>query len=384
MRESVFVLGGGRMGRVAIKDLLATSAIDEIAIGDIDVLSARKMADELGSEKVRVLKADATRPDDLTPNIRGFRVMINATWYEHNLSVMRAALKARVHYLDLGGLFHMTRRQLKLKREFGKAGLVAILGAGESPGITNMLCKHLAEEFDLVREVRIRVGARETERSDSRKIAFPFAVPTVFDEYAKRPVIYRKGFEEVEPLSGEEVVHFPKPVGSNRCHYCLHSEVATLPRTIRGAELVDFKLGISERIFDAIKPILDAGLDDSGPIDVKGNSISPREFAIAYLSSRAADVEPERWVAIAVEVKGIRRGRSGTVTGRIVAGPSKKLGVKNATALLTVMGASIVAQSILEGRVEMAGVLAPEESLNPSRYFRELEERGIKLQVASR
>ena len=39
---------------------------------------------------------------------------LNATDYPFNLDVMRAALAARVPYADLGGLFHMTRRQYEL------------------------------------------------------------------------------------------------------------------------------------------------------------------------------------------------------------------------------------------------------------------------------
>jgi hypothetical protein len=53
-----------------------------------------------------------------------------------NLNVMQAALAAKIHYIDLGGLFTWTRRQLKLHQDFLRAGLTAIIGmvlSRESP-----------------------------------------------------------------------------------------------------------------------------------------------------------------------------------------------------------------------------------------------------------
>jgi len=44
------------------------------------------------------------------------------------------ALAAKRHYVDLGGLFHWTRRQLKLDRQFKRADWTAVLGAGCAPG----------------------------------------------------------------------------------------------------------------------------------------------------------------------------------------------------------------------------------------------------------
>ena len=46
---------------------------------------------------------------------------------------MRACLEVSAHYIDLGGLFHITRKQFELQEEFAAAGLTAVLGMGSTP-----------------------------------------------------------------------------------------------------------------------------------------------------------------------------------------------------------------------------------------------------------
>ena len=59
-------------------------------------------------------------------------MLVNTASYRINLEAMRACLKAGCHYLDLGGLYWMTGRQLELGTEFERAGLLAVLGIGRA------------------------------------------------------------------------------------------------------------------------------------------------------------------------------------------------------------------------------------------------------------
>jgi saccharopine dehydrogenase-like NADP-dependent oxidoreductase len=382
MGHTAFVLGGGRMGLVAVRDLIRSDEIDSVTIGDFDTSKAQDLALSIGSDKIRTEKVDATRREDLVNAIRGADVLINAIWYEHNLDVMKAAISAGVHYNDLGGLFHMTKKQLELNDQARESNVTAVLGGGESPGITNVLVALCAENLDVVEGIRIRVGGREISSSESNRLLFPFAVSTVFDEYSKPPVMYLNGeFREMPPLSGEEEVTFPQPVGINRCHYSIHSEIATLPMSYEGVRNVDFKLGMSEKIFKAIKPLIDAGLADTSPIELKGIKISPREYAIAYLTSRVSNEEPVRCVALRTEVSGKKDGRDSTVIATLVGEPSEEFHVKNATGLLTGIGASIVAQLLADGTINRRGTFAPEACISPKPFIEELAKRSLKVEV---
>jgi lysine 6-dehydrogenase len=377
---TVFVLGGGRIGLTAVRDLVRSGPVERVLVGDIEASRAEKLAAELGSDKLGVTKVDLTKHRDLVAAIKDSRVLINAAWYENNVDVMKAAIEAGVHYLDMGGLFHVTRRQMELDNSARKAGVTAVLGAGESPGITNVMCASSGQELDTVEDIRIRVGAREKETSKSDKLVFPFAVSTVFDEYSKPPIMFLNGkFQQVEPLSGEEEVQFADPVGKQACHYSIHSEIATLPMNIKGVRNVDFKLGISETIYRAIKSLVDAGMAAAEPIEIRGQKISPREFAIALLTAAASDAEPSRYVALKTEVTGTKQGKKICQFRELIGEPSENLGVKNATALLTGIGASITAQLIITGEIRGTGVMAPESCIPAAKLTNELAKRGIVI-----
>jgi saccharopine dehydrogenase-like NADP-dependent oxidoreductase len=380
MANTVFVLGAGRMGLVAARDVAESDLVDNVILGDIETSGAERLCKELGPDKIKAVRVDGTDRSNLARAIRDSQVLINAIWYEHNLRVMKTAIEMKVHYNDLGGLFHVTRQQMELNDAAQRAGVTAVLGGGASPGITNVMCAASAEEFESVEDMRIRVGAKQESHAESDKLVFPFAIPTILDEYSKRPVMYLDGrFQDVEPLSGEEEVEFAQPIGKNVCHYSIHSETATLPLSFKGVRHVDFKLGVSEKLFRAIKPLVEAGMCDNAPIDVKGQKISPRDFAIAYLASRASDVEPLRYIGLRSEVTGVKSGRKICQIREVVGEPSEKLGVRNATGLLTGIGASIIAQFILAGKIVKNGVVAPEICVPTEPFMRELERRKIRV-----
>lgn len=382
-KNCVFVLGGGRTGLTAVRDLVASRDVERVVVGDIDTVRAEQLAAAIGSDKIEVTKVDLTNHAGLVAAIRQSQVLINATWYEYNVDVMKATIEAGVNYLDMGGLFHVTRKQMELDGKAREAGITAVLGAGESPGITNVMCAASRGEMDSVEDVRIRVGGREV--GTSSELVFPFSVSTVFDEYSKTPTMYLNGrFQEVEPLSGNEEVDFAQPVGKQTCHYSIHSEVATLPLNFKGVRNVDFKLGISERIYQAVKPLVEAGMANAVPIDVKGQKVSPHEFAIALLTARSSKSEPTRYVALKTEVTGTKKGKHICQIRELIGGPSDTFGVKNATALLTGIGASITAQLIMTGQIQETGVMAPETCIPVSDMFRQLAERGIPMTTIER
>lgn len=371
------------MGEVAVRDLCRSDVVDEVIIGDVDITKAEHARSTIASNKIRTVKVDATDQAKLAEKLSESRVLINAVWYEHNLEVMKAAIQAKVHYNDLGGLFHMTRKQMELNRAAENAGITALLGGGESPGITNVMVALCAKKLDSVKKIRIRVGGIEVGSVPAGdRLVFPFAVSTVFDEYSKAPVMYVDSkFQEVAPLSGDEVVEFNEPVGRNTCHYSIHSEIATLPLNFKQVTDVDFKLGVSPKLFEAIRPMIDAGLGDSVPIEVRGMKVSPRDFAVAYLQSRSSSEEPERCVALKTEVEGMKDEKSQIVTCDVVGKPDPVFGVKNSTALLTGVGASIVAQMIMTGAITKRGVVAPETCVSPEGMLSELEKRNIETSI---
>ena len=129
------------MGRITVRALAEDARVSQVTVADLSEAAAQRTIDwlERGRDKAVAAAADVRDSDGLARLLRGADVVLNATDYPFNLDVMRAALAARIPYADLGGLFHMTRRQYELHGAFAEASLTAVLGIGSTPGITNVL-----------------------------------------------------------------------------------------------------------------------------------------------------------------------------------------------------------------------------------------------------
>src|SRR5262245_32367436 len=214
----VAVLGAGAMGRAVVYDL--ARAGHPVRILDSDRAAAQRVARRYGRAASSVREADAADPAALARALAGAGVLVNCAPYRLNLAVMDAALRARCHYVDLGGLFHTTRRQLRRDREFRRAGLLAVLGMGSAPGITNVLARAAADPLRRVRTIRVYNGGADFTRYAS-PLPFAFSPATVLDEFTLSPMVFERGrFRATPPLSGEEEFRFE--LGRQRVHLSLH------------------------------------------------------------------------------------------------------------------------------------------------------------------
>ncbi len=379
----IVALGGaGLMGRIAVRDLAASEGVDEVIIADRDTELAADVVDLIpeGRSKVSVTQTDVTDRQGLVDTLRGADVVLNAVRYYYNLEVMSACLEAGTHYTDLGGLFHVTRKQLDLHAAFAEAGLTAVLCMGSAPGVSNIQARFAADRLDTVESIRIYDGVLPPPGDD---IHFGYAIPTIIDELVMPPVVFADGeWAEKPPLSGGEDYWFEPPVGLLHCHLSLHSEVATLPLTFRSKGLREcvFKInywGMSPDAFAKVKLLADLGFANPEPVDEKHGSVSPREVLVALLADRVPALDsfaqepedPTHWTKeIVAEVKGVRDGqplhyRIGTLTA---------IG-----SLPTGVAPSIAAQWLASGRIDKPGVYAPEAIVDPVPFFEALEQRGI-------
>jgi saccharopine dehydrogenase-like NADP-dependent oxidoreductase len=196
---------------------------------------------------------DARDPASLRRALDAANVVVNAADYRLNLDVMRGALAAGANYVDLGGLFHVTRKQLDLDSEFRAAGLTAILGLGSAPGKTNLLASAAVRRLgeDPV-SMEIWAATRDPAAAN-HPFPAPYSVQTLRDELELRPMVVRDGeLKDVDPLSGEAEREFPEPVGRASGIYTLHSEIATLPVTFPTLREASFRLCLSPGLIDKL------------------------------------------------------------------------------------------------------------------------------------
>src|SRR6266581_3179816 len=111
----IIVLGGaGAMGRIAARTLTEYDDVDQITIADYNEERAHEVAATLNSNKIQVKQIDVTAEEHLCTLLRGANVVLSAVEYVFNLPILKACLKEKVHYADLGGLFHMTRKLMEM------------------------------------------------------------------------------------------------------------------------------------------------------------------------------------------------------------------------------------------------------------------------------
>ncbi|MBX9689601.1 MAG: saccharopine dehydrogenase NADP-binding domain-containing protein, partial [Candidatus Obscuribacterales bacterium] len=257
----ISVLGAGAMGQVTIRDLAESPAVTEVLIGDLSLERAEALKKEINNPKLKAVKADVQDIDGLAKILTGYGAVINCSPYIFNLKVMEAALKAGAHYLDLGGLFHYTRKQMELHEQFAQKKLLAVLGMGAAPGMTNVMAAAAADEMDSVDSIDIYAASVDLAVSNHPFLP-PYSLDTILDEYFLSPFVFEDGeFKEVPPMSGELVHDFPHPVGRSSSFLTLHSEVATLPLSYKskGVRRVTYRLGLPEVFHVRCKFLVDLG-----------------------------------------------------------------------------------------------------------------------------
>jgi len=394
-RPRVVILGGaGAMGRITAADLVRTSrGAVEIVVADRDVPRAAARGGGRGPG-VRPIQVDVADPASLERALHGASVVIASLPYRLNLTAMRGALAAGAHYLDLGGLFHVTRRQLELNPEFERAGIMAILGIGSAPGIINVLAELAARDLDRVREIHCLVGA--VDRTRYRVVpalGFGYSVDTLLDEFVLPSAVFRDGaFSLVPALDPREriEVRFPPPVGPLAVDTTLHSEVATLPSSFaaRGIREVTFRQGFERAFMDKLRFLVKLGLADTTELELGngGNKavragVTPRQVLlelVGRLPAATAVGRPGRYEVLRALVRGTRRGRSVSVVADCHVGPRAGWGI--GPDIDTGAPPSIAAQLLLSGKIEARpGVWAPEEVVPVEPFVRELKRRGMRV-----
>src|SRR5688500_15009966 len=122
---------------------------------------------------------------------------------------MRSSLDAGAHYIDLGGLYWMTGKQLELSDDFERAGLLAVLGMGSSPGKTNVMAAHAAAVLgtETLDTVHVAAGGRDLDPPGEE--SFPYALQTLVDELTMAPIVIRDGEPlDLEPMAAGGTVRF--------------------------------------------------------------------------------------------------------------------------------------------------------------------------------
>lgn len=380
--------GAGLTGQCAVRDLLRSKKVEQILVADYDLRGLNDLQSKLKEEKrVEFKKIDVRNESETASAFRGFDVVINGVQYYYNLMVMSAALKAEANYLDFGGLYHKTLEQIRIyNRRFRSARLLAVVGMGAQPGVSNLMVKQALKSFERADSVEILDGWRDNTKTGS-PLYFTWSPLTYFDESSKDAIVFENGrYVRRPPFSEPETVDFPKPVGKVDVFTSLHSELATIPRSFHnyGLKKVIWKEGGAD--FWKIKFLADLGLTSNEKVSYNGVEVVPRNFLLELLKSRgmlkmSKNLIPNDFEITRVIVKGLSKQnrRKKTIVIDAFFPPYKPWRVSCSQYNVGIPG-SIAAQLIATRRDALPeGVLPPEKVFEPLEFFKELEKRHITV-----
>jgi saccharopine dehydrogenase-like NADP-dependent oxidoreductase len=385
--HKVVILGGaGSMGRITLRDLLETTSRKEkweFWIADLSFEKAQSLALDLKDSRVHAARIDIKDRRSAVQALAGTSILINSTSHHLNLDAMELALDLRCHYIDLGGLFHMTRKQLGLHERFARIGKLALLGMGAAPGITNLLAKKAADTLDTVTEIHTRVASYDQTRYEPKPtLAVAYSIQTILEEFSLEPAIFTDGdWTFGKPMSGDIPMRFPSPIGIRRPMHTLHSEVATLPTSFanKGVRECTFKIAFDPEFTDRIRFLRDLGMASQEKIHFSdGSKVSPIEMTnrvVMSLPQPKMKGPLKQHEVVRAVVKGTQKGKRVTLIEDLHTKGMPEWGI--GLDIDTGSPPAIAAQMLAAGEIISTGALPAELCVPVSPFFKHLRKRKM-------
>lgn len=355
----VAVLGaGGIIAPAIVRDLAASSEVTDLLLLDLDAARAQATADAHGEGRARVGEVDPNAP--LANALDGVNVLVNSASYRVNLDAMRACLEVGAHYIDLGGLYHLTGDQLALSPDFERAGLLALLGMGSSPGKTNVMAVQAVRELGATPErIEVLAAGRDLEPPDGP--SWPYAPRTLVDELTMSPVATRAGEQtELEPMQDGGAYDFPEPIGRGDTIFTIHSEVRTFAESF-GCRECSFRLSLAPPVLERVR-----------------NLVGTSDDEIERAARAAVPASSHTVSAHVVEAHAAQR----VVRATAVTRPIEAWGIGGGI-VSTATPASAAARLLARGEIEATGALPPERCVDPAALFAELEQRNCQFTLTT-
>lgn len=311
-------------------------------------------------------------------------LVMNIALPYQDLTIMDACLECNVHYLDTANYEPLDEAKFEYKwqwaykEKFEKKGLMALLGSGFDPGVTNVFCayaqKHLLDEIHVLDIIDANAGDH----------GLPFATnfnPEINLREVTAPGSYweRGEWVETDPLAWKRSFDFPANIGSKNCYLMYHEELESLVKNLKGIRRARFWMTFSENYLNHLQVFRNVGLLGIEPIEYQGQSIVPMQF-LAKLLPDPASLGPltKGKTCIGCLMQGVKDGKERTVYVYNICQHEdcyEELG-SQAISYTTGVPAMIGAMMILQGKWKKAGVYNMEE-LDPDPFMEALSKYGL-------
>ncbi len=385
----VLIIGAGGVGRVVAHKCAALREVfTDICLASRTLSKAQQIASEVKGE-IEIAQLDADRVSDTVALIRSFNadLVIHVALPYQDLAIMDACLEAGVDYLDTANYeppdqarFEY-RWQWDYQQRFQSAGLMALLGSGFDPGVTNVFCayaqKHL---FDEIHEVDIL----DCNAGDH---GHPFATnfnPEINIREVTAPGRYweQGQWKQTEPLSVSREFDFPE-VGLRRAYLMYHEELESLSLHLKGLKRIRFWMTFGEAYLNHLKVLENVGMTGIEPVSFQGQEIIPLQFLKVLLPDPASlGPRTQGQTCIGCLIHGVKEGKPRRIfLYNVCDHQSCYQEVKSqAVSYTTGVPAMIGAKQILTGQWRQPGVFNMEQC-DPDPFMNDLNHFGLPWQI---
>lgn len=377
----VFCLGAaGRISRESVLDLVEHSNFDKITIGDYNVEEAEKVAQWLDDARVDVVKADVNDVAGTAKLMEGYDVVMDGTQITLNGKSTECIAKAGCHGVNLNGFGD----ENQWDDLFVKAGKTCVPGFGMTPGTTQMMAMHLANQLDTVEEVYVSHGA-------FRPFAFSKSITETttyeYDPELETRVVFEDGkFIQVPPFARPRKVKLPEPYGETVQYIIPHSETVTLAEALadKGVRLIEVRGTWPQQNMTLVRGLYDYGILKNPEVMVGDRPAKLMDIIGDYLVNSPEGKTTKLYgYSLHIEVIGTKDGKKkqGIIYHTHPASDGSVESWEGLRAYTRNVGIplAIAAELLAKGCAPRPGILMPEYAFQPEVIFRELEKRQIYM-----
>ena len=315
--SKVLIIGAGGVGAVVThKCAQHPEVFSEIVLASRTLAKCAAIQKQIAGP-IEIAQVDADHVPEVTALIRKIspNLVVNVALPYQDLSIMDACLETGVDYLDTANYEppdearFCYKWQWDYQERFQKRGIMALLGCGFDPGVTNIFCAHaLKHHFDEIHTIDIM----DCNAGDH---GHPFATnfnPEInIREVTARGKYYENGqWIETDPLSVHKPFDFPQ-VGVREMYLMYHEEMESLTKNIPGVKQMRFWMTFSQEYLTHLRVLQNVGMTRIDPVKYQGIDIIPLQFLKALLpepSSLAQGYTGKTCIGCMIE--GIKNGKN--------------------------------------------------------------------------
>ncbi|TAG56332.1 MAG: saccharopine dehydrogenase family protein [Cytophagales bacterium] len=384
--SKVLIIGAGGVGSVVVhKCAQLPHVFSDILLASRTKSKCDKIASDIGGGKIKTAQVDADNVPELVAFIKSFnpKLVINVALPYQDLTIMDACLETGVHYLDTANYepkdvakFEYSW-QWAYQEKFKKAGLMALLGCGFDPGVTNIFTKHAAvNHFDEIHYLDI---VDCNAGSHGKAFATNFNPEINIREITQKGKYWENGqWIEIEPMSIHQPIDYPN-VGPKESYLLFHEELESLVKNFPTIKRARFWMTFGQQYLTHLEVLQNVGMTSIAPVKFKGIDIVPLEFLKAVLPDPGTLGENYTGqTSIGCQIKGIKNGKDVTyfIWNNCHHADCYKEVKAQGVSYTTGVPAMIGAKMMLEGHWMKPGVYNTEE-FDPKPFMDDLYKYGL-------